>query len=84
MLHHVTERYRLLVTGSGCDCRCAPARSQRLSTIERSTLRARAWGHGQRHLRPSLGLSDAGSMSVPGFLLMPRGSCETVRISSVN
>ena len=38
-LHHVTERYRLLVGGSGSDFRSALAVSQMSSTMERSMLR---------------------------------------------
>ena len=38
-LHHVTERYRLLVIGSGSDRRSALASLQKSSTIVRSTLR---------------------------------------------
>ena len=42
MLHHVTDWYRLLVTGSGAESSSAPASLQIASTIERSTLQARS------------------------------------------
>ena len=39
MLHHDTDWYRLLVTGSGSERSSAPANLQKASTIDRSTLR---------------------------------------------